>query len=76
MPSMHLATASIYLLAARKTKWFAPAVFFWVTIFLLSAYFGYHYWVDGLVAAAVAWACWHVSERYFASMAHAETVTK
>jgi hypothetical protein len=76
MPSMHLAAASIYVFAARKTRWFAPAVLFWLTIFLLSAYFGYHYWVDGLVAAAVAWVCWRGSELLFASMPDVEGKTQ
>jgi PAP2 superfamily len=66
MPSMHLGAASIYVFAARKTKWLAPAVLFWLTIFVLSGYFGYHYWVDGLVAAAIAWVCWCASEFWFA----------
>lgn len=65
MPSMHLGAASIYIFAAKGTKWLGPAIFFWVAIFVLSGYFGYHYWVDGLVAAAVAWVCWRASELYF-----------
>ena len=66
MPSMHLGAASIYIFAARKTKWLIPAVLFWLTIFVLSGYFGYHYWVDGLAAAVIAWVCWCVSEFFFA----------
>jgi hypothetical protein len=64
MPSMHLGVASIYVLAARKTPWLAPAILFWLIIFIASAYFGYHYWVDGIVAAAVAAMCWAAAERY------------
>jgi hypothetical protein len=75
MPSMHLAAASIFVLAARKTKWLIPALLFWLTIFLLSGYFGYHYWVDGLVAVPVAWLCWLGTERLFASMCDAEAAT-
>jgi membrane-associated phospholipid phosphatase len=59
MPSMHLAAASIYVLAARGTRWLSPAVLFWLIIFVASGYFGYHYWVDGIVAAIVAAACWY-----------------
>jgi len=66
MPSMHLGAASIYIFAARKTKWLIPAILFWLTIFVLSGYFGYHYWVDGLAAAVIAWVCWCVSEFCFA----------
>jgi hypothetical protein len=58
MPSMHLGAASIYVLAARRTGWILPAILFWLLIFIGSGYFGYHYWVDGIVAAAVAVACW------------------
>ena len=65
MPSMHVAAVTIYLLSARGTKWLAPAIAFWIMIFLGSAYFGYHYWVDGIVAAAVAWACWGLAEACF-----------
>jgi hypothetical protein len=65
---MHLGAASIFVLAARKTNWLIPALLFWLTIFLLSGYFGYHYWVDGLVAVPVAWLCWLGSERLYAWM--------
>ena len=65
MPSMHLGAVSIYVLAASKTRWLIPAILFWLIIFVASAYFGYHYWVDGLVAAAVAVGGWCASEAYF-----------
>ena len=65
MPSMHIGVASVYVLAAQGTKWFAPAMLLWLLMFLGSAYFGYHYWVDGVVAAIVAWACWEAAERYY-----------
>jgi hypothetical protein len=62
MPSMHLGAASIYIFAAKKTKWLIPAVLFWLIIFVLSGYVGYHYWVDGIAAAAIAWVCWKAAE--------------
>lgn len=65
MPSMHLGAASIYVLAARRTKWLVPAVLFWATIFVLSGYFGFHYWVDGIVAAGVAAGCWFAAEAVY-----------
>jgi hypothetical protein len=65
-PSMHLATASIYVMATRRTLWVIPAALFWALIFVGSGYFGYHYWVDGLAAAAVAAVCWVVTERVLA----------
>ena len=35
-------------------------------IFVGSAYFGYHYWIDGIVAAGVAGVSWKCSTAYFA----------
>jgi hypothetical protein len=70
MPSMHLGAVSIYVLGARGTKWLLPAIVFWAIIFTGSAYFGYHYWVDGIVAAAVAWLCWGLSARALTAEAH------
>lgn len=61
MPSMHLGAASIYVLAAWRTGWIIPACLFWIVIFVGSGYFGYHYWVDGIVAAVVALVCWRAS---------------
>jgi hypothetical protein len=68
MPSMHLATTTIYVLAARRTRWFVPALTFWLIIFVASGYFGYHYWVDGIGAAAVAAVLWRLSEAAFADV--------
>jgi hypothetical protein len=65
MPSMHLGATSIYVLAARRTPWLVPAIFFWLIIFVASGYFGYHYWVDGIVAAGVAWASWAAAESFY-----------
>ena len=65
MPSMHLGAASIYVLAAWRTRWIVPATLFWIVIFVGSGYFGYHYWVDGIVAAAVAYASWAASKAYY-----------
>jgi hypothetical protein len=63
MPSMHLATVSIYVLAARRTRWFVPSVLFWLIIFICSAYFGFHYWIDGIAGAGFAIVCWAAMER-------------
>lgn len=65
MPSMHLGAASIFVLVARRSWWFAPAAMFWLLIFVLSAYFGYHYWVDAIPAAMIAWLSWVVAESFF-----------
>ena len=67
MPSMHLAMTTIYVLAARRTLWVVPACAFWLIIFIGSAYFGYHYWVDGILAAILAIVCWKAAELHFSS---------
>jgi membrane-associated phospholipid phosphatase len=64
-PSMHLGAASVYVLSAKKSWLLLPAMVFWLVIFICSVYFGYHYWIDGIVAAGVAYACWTVSDLYF-----------
>jgi hypothetical protein len=66
MPSMHLGTVSVFVLAARRTNWLPLALLFWATIFLGSGYFGYHYWVDGIAAAMVATGCWYAAEWSYA----------
>jgi membrane-associated phospholipid phosphatase len=58
MPSMHLATVAIYVIGAWRTRWLVPAILMWVTIFVSSGYFGYHYWIDGIAGAAIAALCW------------------
>jgi len=65
MPSMHLAAAMIYILASRRTAWLLLSVPFWVVIFLCSAYFGYHYWIDDLVGSAIACICWFATARIY-----------
>jgi hypothetical protein len=58
MPSMHIATATIFLLAARGTLWIVPATAFLVLTFFGSVYLGYHYAVDAPVAVVVASLSW------------------
>lgn len=58
MPSMHIATATILLLAAWRTWWFAPAALFACLTFIGSIYVGYHYAVDAPIAAMIAAICW------------------
>ena len=60
-PSMHIATVSVYVLAARGTRWLLPAITFWILIFIGSGYFGFHYWIDGIVSAILAVLCWKAS---------------
>ena len=65
MPSMHIATATICLLAARGTRWLLLALPFWLMTFFGSVYLGYHYAVDAPVAAAVAIVCWAIARRIY-----------
>ena len=58
MPSMHIATATIFVLAAGRSWWLVPAAAFWVLTFFGSIYLGYHYAIDAPVAALVATCCW------------------
>jgi hypothetical protein len=65
MPSMHIATATIFLLAAGWSRWLVPALAFWVLTFLGSVYLGYHYAVDAPVAAIIATLCWLAARRVY-----------
>ena len=61
MPSMHIAVVTIYVLAARRTFWFAPACLFALIIFIGSIHSGYHYAMDAAVAVPVAVLCWNAT---------------
>lgn len=74
MPSMHLGACAIYVTAARGTKWLIPAIALWLLVFIASAHLGYHYWVDGLVAAAVAWLCWRAAKYLYSARLQAPEV--
>lgn len=66
MPSMHLAMATLFVLLARhygKLAYGAAAIFL-VTIFLGSVHLGWHYAVDGYVAAFMTWLIWRLVGRY------------
>jgi hypothetical protein len=71
MPSMHIGAASIFVLATRRSSLFLPSIAFWIVIFVLSAYFGYHYWIDAIPAAAIAWLSWAAAESYYKQTASA-----
>jgi hypothetical protein len=70
MPSMHIATATIFVLAARRTLWLVPTLLFWVMTFIGSIYLGYHYAVDAPAAALVAIVAWKVSSQYYRLSSH------
>lgn len=60
MPSMHVGMATLFALAMWRTSRIAGilAALFAVTIALASVHLGYHYAVDGYVAATVTLAIW------------------
>lgn len=68
MPSMHCASAFLFVLMARKHKFLrlATALFF-IIIFISSFLLGWHYAVDGLLAIPIAlfgwWSAKHISQR-------------
>jgi hypothetical protein len=51
MPSMHIALVTLYLASARKPWTMALAVIYFTLIFVGSVHLGWHYAVDGIVAA-------------------------
>lgn len=63
MPSMHMATATLLVIAAWKTRWLWLALMFWLLTFFGSVYLGYHYAVDAPAAVAVAIPCWMLARR-------------
>lgn len=65
MPSMHIATATICLLAARATRWFWLALLFLLLTFFASVYLGYHYAIDAPVATIVAALCWFIARGFY-----------
>jgi membrane-associated phospholipid phosphatase len=65
MPSMHIATATILIIAARRTIWLPVSIAFWLMTFFGSVYLGYHYAVDAPVAAAVAALCWIAARQLY-----------
>lgn len=65
MPSMHIATATILVLAARRTAWIGPAILFALLTFFGSVYVGYHYAIDAPVAVMVALPCWALARRIY-----------
>ena len=65
MPSMHMATATLLVIAAWRTRWLWLALLFWALTFFGSVYLGYHYAVDAPVAALVAVLCWILARRIY-----------
>jgi membrane-associated phospholipid phosphatase len=67
MPSMHIATATILVIAALRTRWLLLAGLFWVMTFFGSIYLGFHYAVDAPIAAVIAALCWAFAHKLYAN---------
>lgn len=65
MPSMHIASAMLYVMLAGRTKWQWLAVPFLALTWLGSVHFGYHYAIDGAVAIPIAVLCWYVAQAVY-----------
>ncbi len=60
MPSVHNATAALYVFAGYKIKRYIGHIMvaFMIAILIGSVHLGWHYAIDGYVGIALAWACW------------------
>lgn len=67
MPSMHIATATVLVMAAWRTRWVWPAIAFLALTFFGSVYLGYHYAVDAPVASVIAIGCWFAARWLYGS---------
>ena len=65
-PSMHVATATLFVLAARRLgrALFVASVAFWVATMVGSVLLGWHYAVDGYAAALLALIAWRAAGAY------------
>ncbi|MEZ5998310.1 MAG: phosphatase PAP2 family protein [Hyphomonas sp.] len=72
-PSMHCATAFLFVLMFGRTPiWRAVTGAYFGVILFGSVILGWHYFIDGLMGAAVAFACWKLCGHFAARLAPAE----
>jgi len=80
MPSMHVAMASLMAMVAFRMNWRLgiPFAAFAITVWLSTVFFGWHYFVDGPVGAAMMFAIWSlakpVAARIYPGSAPAESI--
>ncbi|MCL6741419.1 phosphatase PAP2 family protein [Sphingomonas sp. RB56-2] len=71
MPSVHVATATIFFLVANGAIRKALAAVFYACIFVGSVHFGYHYALDGLIGSIIAVGCWFTVRLYIKRLSRA-----
>lgn len=73
-PSMHVATATLFVLVARHLNptLFAASLVFWMATMVGSVVLGWHYAVDGYAAALLALAAWRLAGAYGRRMERTE----